>query len=237
MDFMPSRPVLSVSGLRKDFVLHTQGGTRIEAFSDLDIDIRKGECLALHGASGVGKSTLLRLLYANYKPCAGSIRVWHGGSWVDMATASPRTVLSVRHTTMGYVSQFLRVIPRVSCLEIVAERLTLHGEEASTASDKAGALLERLRIPERLWRLAPATFSGGEQQRVNIARGFIRRYPVMLLDEPTASLDAANRETVVALIKEAKMAGAAIVGVFHDAAVRDAVADRIFELRPLGRGL
>lgn len=237
MDFMPSRPVLSVSGLRKDFVLHTQGGTRIEAFSDLDIDIRKGECLALHGASGVGKSTLLRLLYANYKPCAGSIRVWHGGSWVDMATASPRTVLSVRHTTMGYVSQFLRVIPRVSCLEIVAERLTLHGEEASAASDKAGALLERLRIPERLWRLAPATFSGGEQQRVNIARGFIRRYPVMLLDEPTASLDAANRETVVALIKEAKMVGAAIVGVFHDAAVRDAVADRIFELRPLGQGL
>lgn len=237
MDFMPSRPVLSVSGLRKDFVLHTQGGTRIEAFSDLDIDIRKGECLALHGASGVGKSTLLRLLYANYKPCAGSIRVWHGGSWVDMATASPRTVLSVRHTTMGYVSQFLRVIPRVSCLEIVAERLTLHGEEASAASDKAGALLERLRIPERLWRLAPATFSGGEQQRVNIARGFIRRYPVMLLDEPTASLDATNRETVVALIKEAKMAGVAIVGVFHDAAVRDAVADRIFELRPLGQGL
>ncbi len=237
MDFMPSRPVLSVSGLRKDFVLHTQGGTRIEAFSDLDIDIRKGECLALHGASGVGKSTLLRLLYANYKPCAGSIRVWHGGSWVDMAAASPRTVLSVRHTTMGYVSQFLRVIPRVSCLEIVAERLTLHGEETSAASDKAGALLERLRIPERLWHLAPATFSGGEQQRVNIARGFIRRYPVMLLDEPTASLDAANRETVVALIKEAKIAGVAIVGVFHDAAVRDAVADRIFELRPLGQGL
>lgn len=223
-------PALSVRGLSKTFTLHTQGGTVIEAFAGLDLDVWAGECLALHGPSGAGKSTLLRALYANYKPRAGSITVKHGGSSVDMAAAPPRAVLSVRHSTMGYVSQFLRVIPRVSSLNIVAERLTLHGEEERVAQEKAGELLARLRIPKRLWSLAPATFSGGEQQRVNIARGFIRNYPVMLLDEPTASLDAANRKTVVALIEEAKAAGAAIVGIFHDEAVREAVADRVFEL-------
>ena len=225
-------PVLSVRGLSKSFTLHTQGGATIKAFSDLNLDVRAGECLALHGPSGAGKSTLLRALYANYKPAAGSIRVKHQGSWVDMATAAPRAVLAVRHDTMGYVSQFLRVIPRVSCLDIVAERLTAHGEDEQAARQQAGQLLARLHIPERLWPLAPATFSGGEQQRINIARGFIRRYPVMLLDEPTASLDAANRQTVVALIHEAKAAGAAIVGIFHDEAVRDAVADRVLALHP-----
>jgi len=227
-----NEPILSVRSLGKKFTLHTQGGVAIEAFSSLDLDVWRGECLALHGPSGAGKSTLLRLLYANYKPCAGSIRVNHGGVLVDMASASPRTVLSVRHSTIGYVSQFLRVIPRVSCLDIVAEQLSAHGEDEQCAREKSANLLERLRIPKRLWNLAPATFSGGEQQRVNIARGFIRRYPIMLLDEPTASLDSANRKTVVALIEEAKAAGVAIVGIFHDEAVRDAVADRVFRLHP-----
>ncbi|MCL1824924.1 MAG: phosphonate C-P lyase system protein PhnL [Betaproteobacteria bacterium] len=232
----PDKHVLSVRGLSKSFTLHTQGGTTIEAFSGLNVDVQKGECLALHGPSGSGKSTFLRSLYANYKPCAGSIVVSHEGLQVDMATACPRTVLAVRQYTMGYVSQFLRVIPRVSCLDIVAERLTAHGENEQSAFEAAGEMLARLHIPERLWKLAPATFSGGEQQRINIARGFIRRYPIMLLDEPTASLDAVNRKTVVALIEEAKAVGAAIVGIFHDEAVRDAVADRVFEFRPLGQG-
>jgi alpha-D-ribose 1-methylphosphonate 5-triphosphate synthase subunit PhnL len=230
--FQTRQPVLSVRGLCKTFTLHTQGGTTIEAFADLDLDVWGGECLALLGPSGSGKSTLLRALYANYKPCAGSIRVKHGEVLVDMALASPRTVLGVRHSTMGYVSQFLRVIPRVSSLDIVAEQLITHGENEHRAREKSGELLVRLRIPKRLWNIAPATFSGGEQQRVNIARGFIRRHPIMLLDEPTASLDSANRKTVVALIQEAKAAGTAIVGIFHDEAVRDAVADRIFELHP-----
>ena len=226
------KQVLTVRGLGKSFTLHTQGGVTIEAFSNLNLDLGEGECLALHGPSGAGKSTLLRSLYANYKPCAGSIMVKHGAFLVDMATASPRTVLSVRHGTMGYVSQFLRVIPRVSSLDIVAEGLCAHGEAEQSAREKAGELLARLHIPKRLWSLAPATFSGGEQQRVNIARGFIRRYPLMLLDEPTASLDAANRKIVVELIQEAKAAGVDIVGIFHDEQVRDAVADRVYNLCP-----
>lgn len=221
-------PHVTVRGLAKTFVLHAQGGAVIDAFRNLDMDAWAGECLALHGPSGSGKSTLMRSLYANYKPSAGSILVRHGKNRVDMVTAEPRTVLDVRRDTMGYVSQFLRVIPRVSTLDIVAERLTEQGVDQAEARERAGELLARLRIPKRLWNLAPATFSGGEQQRVNIARGFIREYPILLLDEPTASLDDKNRATVVALINEAKARGAAVIGIFHDEEVREAVAERIF---------
>jgi alpha-D-ribose 1-methylphosphonate 5-triphosphate synthase subunit PhnL len=184
----------------------------------------------LHGPSGAGKSTLLRALYANYKPDAGAVLVTHDGGTVDMATAEARAVLAVRRRTMGYVSQFLRVIPRVPALDVVAEPLVTLGTPPAAAREKAAALLARLNIPERLWHLAPATFSGGEQQRVNIARGFAAEYPIMLLDEPTASLDAANRDTVVDMIVEAKARGCAIVGIFHDADVRTRVCDRLFDI-------
>lgn len=221
-------PHVAVRNLAKTFTLHAQGGAVIDAFHNLDLDAWAGECLALHGPSGSGKSTLLRSLYANYKPGKGSILVRHGRGRVDMVTAEPRTVLEVRRETMGYVSQFLRVIPRVSSLDIVAERLTEQGVDAQEAREKAGELLARLRIPKRLWNLAPATFSGGEQQRVNIARGFIREYPILLLDEPTASLDGANRRTVMELINETKARGAAVIGIFHDDEVRETVAERTF---------
>lgn len=223
-------PIIEVRDLCKDFVLHTQGGVRIPVFSGLYLSVNAGECVGLHGQSGAGKSTLLRALYANYKPDAGCVLVRHGDRTVDMATAEPREVLAVRRSTLGYVSQFLRVIPRVPALDVVAEPLKLVGASEAEARDKAATLLARLNIPERLWHLAPATFSGGEQQRVNIARGFVVDYPALLLDEPTASLDAANRDTVVALIQEAKERGCAVVGIFHDADVRTRVCDRLFEI-------
>jgi alpha-D-ribose 1-methylphosphonate 5-triphosphate synthase subunit PhnL len=142
-------------------------------------------------------------------------------------------VLAVRRDTLGYVSQFLRVVPRVAALDLVAEAAVRRGAAPDAARARAEALLVRLNIPRRLHALAPATFSGGEQQRVNLARGFIADHPILLLDEPTAALDAANRAVVVTLIREAKAKGAAIVGIFHDAEVRAAVADRIFEMQPL----
>jgi alpha-D-ribose 1-methylphosphonate 5-triphosphate synthase subunit PhnL len=197
---------------------------------DISLDVRAGECLVLRGASGSGKSTLLRSMYANYKPQAGRIEVRHGDSWVDILSAAPRVVIEVRKRTLGYVSQFLRVIPRVPTLEVVAEPLRNLGTDPASARSRAAAMLKRLNIPERLWPLAPATFSGGEQQRVNIARGFIARSPIMLLDEPTASLDAENRAAVVALIEDAKERGTAIVGIFHDEDVRDRVGTRNFEV-------
>jgi alpha-D-ribose 1-methylphosphonate 5-triphosphate synthase subunit PhnL len=219
-------PMISIQSLAKTFVLHTQGGTRIRAFDGVDLDVAAGECIALHGPSGAGKSSLLRSIYANYRPSEGSVVISHDGDGVDMTSAQPRTILDVRRRSLGYVSQFLRVIPRVSSLDLVAERLTAMGVDLREARERAGELLARLNIPERLWSLAPATFSGGEQQRVNIARGFIRDYPILLLDEPTASLDGNNRDTVVDMILEAKARGAAIVGIFHDDDVRERVADR-----------
>ena len=153
-----------------------------------------------------------------------------GGGIVDVARAEPREILRLRRTTMAYVSQFLRVIPRVPTLEIVAEPLLAAGMPRREAEARAGELLERLNLPERLWGLPPATFSGGEQQRVNIARGFATPRPILLLDEPTASLDAANRRVVVELIEARKREGTAILGIFHDADVRNAIADRIVDV-------
>jgi len=223
-------PVIRVENLSKDFVLHVQGGARLPVFADLNLEVAAGDCVALYGPSGCGKSTLLRSLYANYKPGAGHIWVRHDDDWVDMAGAAPHRVLEVRRRTVGYVSQFLRVIPRIPARDIVAEPLQALGVDLDEARARAEVLLARLNIPEAMWNLAPATFSGGEQQRVNIARGFLADYPVLLLDEPTASLDAGNRAVVVELIQEAKARGAAVVGIFHDDEVREAVADRIFDL-------
>jgi alpha-D-ribose 1-methylphosphonate 5-triphosphate synthase subunit PhnL len=229
-DEIEEGPMIRVEKLTKAFTLHIQGGARLPVFSNLRLEIKAGECVALYGPSGSGKSTLLRSLYANYKPGSGHIWVRHENAWVDMAGAAPHRVLEVRRKTIGYVSQFLRVIPRISSRDIVAEPLHALGADLAAARAKAEELLARLNISKAMWDLAPATFSGGEQQRVNIARGFVVDYPVLLLDEPTASLDAGNRAVVVDLILEAKARGAAIVGIFHDDEVREAVADRIYDL-------
>jgi alpha-D-ribose 1-methylphosphonate 5-triphosphate synthase subunit PhnL len=225
--------MLSTDALAKSFTLHLQGGVRIPVLADVGLDVHAGECVVLSGPSGVGKSTLMRSLYGNYRAESGRIRVRHHGEMVDLASAEPRTVLAVRHETLGYVSQFLRVVPRVPALDVVAEVPIGRGVSQEDARHQATGLLLRLNIPRRLHALPPATFSGGEQQRVNLARGFIGGHPILLLDEPTASLDAVNRTVVVAMINEAKARGIAIVAICHDAEVRDAIADRLFELRPM----
>ena len=222
--------MLKAEGLTKSFVLHNQGGVRIDVFEGLDLEVRRGECLILAGPSGAGKSSLLRSLYANYKPQAGTVLVRHGERVIDLRAAEPYEILEVRRRTLGYVSQFLRVIPRVPTMDLVTAPLTDRGVAAEEARARAGALLARLRIPEPLWGLPPATFSGGEQQRVNIAMTFVQDYPILLLDEPTASLDIDNRRTVTELIAEACGRGAAIVGIFHDAEVRAAVGTRSYDL-------
>ena len=224
---------LRTEGLGKAFTLHLQGGTRIPVLHGVELEVAAGECVALAGPSGAGKSTLMRCLYGNYGADQGRILLRHGGAEVDLATADPRLVREIRRDTLGYVSQFLRVIPRVATLDIVAEPLTARGVARDEARARAAALLTRLNLPARLHGLPPATFSGGEQQRVNLARGFAPHYPVLLLDEPTASLDAGNRAVVIGLIEEAKRAGAAIIGIFHDTEVRDRVADRLFEVLPM----
>jgi alpha-D-ribose 1-methylphosphonate 5-triphosphate synthase subunit PhnL len=224
--------LIEVQDLSKTFTLHQQNGVVLNVLRGLNFSVRSGECLVLHGHSGAGKSTLLRTLYGNYLPAGGSIRVLHEGQCLEMVGAVPRDVLAVRQQTLGYVSQFLRVIPRVATLDVVMEPALARGWSREDAQARAEHLLGRLNIPQRLWQLAPGTFSGGEQQRVNIARGFMVPWPVMLLDEPTASLDDTNRQVVLELIVEAKEAGAALIGIFHDRLAREAVADRVLDMTP-----
>lgn len=214
--------MIELSNVSKTFTLHNQGSAVIEVIRDVSLKVARGECVALTGASGAGKSTLMRMIYGNYLTQAGEIRIGD----LDIVQAEPREIIALRRESLGYVSQFLRVVPRVPTLDVVAEPLRAVGVSADEAQARARELLTRLNIPERLWSLSPTTFSGGEQQRVNIARGFAHSYPAMLLDEPTASLDAANREVVLSLIEEAKARGAAIIGIFHDEAARTRVCDR-----------
>ena len=222
--------VLETTDLSKTFTLHARGGLALPVFSGINLSLLPGECLALTGHSGSGKSSLLRCLYGNYSASSGDIRIRHEDQWVSLSAAAPRKVLEVRRHTLGYVSQFLRVIPRVSTLDIVAEPLRRLGVAADEARSQAAHWLARLNLHERLWHLPPATFSGGEQQRVNIAHGLIAGHPVLLLDEPTASLDADNRRVVVELIHAARARGAAVIGIFHDDEVRAAVANRCLDV-------
>ncbi|PYC47956.1 phosphonate C-P lyase system protein PhnL [Litorivita pollutaquae] len=214
--------MIRLENVSKSFTLHNQGGAVIPVMEGATFDVARGECIALTGNSGAGKSTLMRMIYGNYLTASGTLKVGD----VDVARAAPREILTLRQHTLGYVSQFLRVVPRVATLDVVADPLLSVGVARDEAHDRARDLLSRLNIPHTLWSLSPTTFSGGEQQRVNIARGFAHDFPALLLDEPTASLDPTNRETVMGLIEEAKARGAAIIGIFHDSEARMRVADR-----------
>ena len=225
--------MIHIQGLSKNFTLHTQGGTVLPVMRDAALDVAPGECVGLIGASGAGKSTLMRMIWGNYLADQGQIIV----DGLDVARASPRQIIALRRGRLGYVSQFLRVLPRVPTVDVVAEPLLRLGVPVAEARARARALLARLNIPERLWTLSPTTFSGGEQQRVNIARGFVHPCPALLLDEPTASLDVANREVVLALIEQAKAGGAAILGIFHDEAARARVCDRLVDVTGFAPGV
>lgn len=221
---------LVVSEVAKSFTMHLRGGVRLPVMSNVAFSVKAGECLVLGGPSGIGKSSLLKMVYGNYGVDSGQILIEHDGRLVDLAAADPRTVLAVRRATLGYVSQFLRTVPRVAAVDVVAEPLTARGIDAAEAGARAQEMLARLNLPRELWQLPPATFSGGEQQRVNIARGFITDHRILLLDEPTASLDAKNRAVVVGMIAEKKAAGVALLGIFHDEDVRERVADHIVDV-------
>ncbi len=225
--------MIDLKDVSKTFTLHNQGSAVIEVISGVSFSVAPGECVALTGASGAGKSTLMRMIYGNYLSQSGSIRIGD----LDIVRAEPREVIALRRAVLGYVSQFLRVVPRVPTLDVVADPLRALGVSAEDAQARARELLGQLNIPERLWPLSPTTFSGGEQQRVNIARGFAHPYPAMLLDEPTASLDATNREVVLSLIEGAKARGAAIIGIFHDEAARARVCDREINVSAFTPGL
>jgi alpha-D-ribose 1-methylphosphonate 5-triphosphate synthase subunit PhnL len=223
-------PMIEIAGAAKTFTMHLQNGVRLPVISGVSMHVNAGECVVLAGPSGAGKSSILKMIFGNYRCDQGRIAVRHNGNVIDIATAEPRDILRVRRQTIGYVSQFLRAVPRVATIDVVAEPLIANGVARDEAKLRAASLLRRLNISERLWTLPPSTFSGGEQQRVNIARGFILDMPILLLDEPTASLDAINRQIVVDLVAEKKTRGVAMVAIVHDDEVRNLIADRIVDV-------
>ncbi len=230
---MPSDPRLSVRHLAKSFCLHLQGGVELSVLDDVSFDLADGECMVIRGPSGRGKSTLLRMIFGNYMAEQGQILIRHGGEVVDLAGAAPRLVLDVRRSTMGYVSQFLHCLPRVPALDIVAAPLRGLGIDPQAARDRAVQMLTYLAIPERMFEVPPATFSGGEQQRVNIARSLINEPKLILLDEPTASLDEANQDRVLELLQRQRDRGAAVLAVIHNTEVAAALADRELHIEDL----
>ena len=225
---LPDGQMLAVSGLAKTFVLHLMGGAELPVVAGAALTVNAGECVVLGGPSGAGKSSILKMIYGNYRADAGDIVIRHGDGVENVATATPRNILMLRRMTVGYVSQFLRVIPRVSAIDIIKAEVR---EPDIEPEQRARELLSRLSVPEKLWNMAPATFSGGEQQRINIARGLAANHPILLLDEPTASLDKQNREAVIELIQDKKKCGVAILAIFHDEQVRAALADQIIDVR------
>jgi len=222
--------MIDIRNAEKTFTMHLQGGVELPVVRGVSFQVKAGECVVLSGPSGAGKSSILKMIFGNYRCDGGRIGIRHEGAEIDLARAEPRQILSVRRHTIGYVSQFLRAVPRVATSDVVAEPLIAAGMARDDARKQAESLLRVLNIPERLWGLPPSTFSGGEQQRVNIARGFISNLPILLLDEPTASLDAVNRAVVVDLIDEKKRAGVAMVAIVHDDEIRNLIADRTVDV-------
>jgi alpha-D-ribose 1-methylphosphonate 5-triphosphate synthase subunit PhnL len=216
---------LELSDVNKSFTMHLQRGLRLPVLNNVSFAVAPGQCAALCGPSGAGKSSILKLIYGNYRCDSGHILVRDGEEAVDVAAAAPRQILALRRRLIGYVTQFLRAVPRVSALDVVAEALDAQAAPRDEARERAAAMLRRFNVPERLWSLPPATFSGGEQQRINLARGFLPGHPILLLDEPTASLDGDNRAVVVDLVRERKAQGTAIVAIVHDERVRAAVSN------------
>ncbi len=213
-------------GLSKSFTMHMRGGKVIEAFRNVGFSLRKGEFLGVSGASGSGKSSLLKCVYRTYLPSSGA--VWYtdrNGEKHDLAMAGDRAVIRLRVQEIGYVSQFFPVIPRVSALDTIVNGMVARGFDRKESERRAGALLERLGIPSSLWSMFPSTFSGGEKQRINIINAVVWRPRLLLLDEPTASLDARSAAAVVSLVRELKYGGTAMIGVFHDEKLLAELAD------------
>uniref|UniRef100_UPI004048C17B phosphonate C-P lyase system protein PhnL n=1 Tax=Aliarcobacter sp. TaxID=2321116 RepID=UPI004048C17B len=222
---------LEVKNLNKTFTVHTRGSIEVKGFENINLSVKQGEFLSLYGPSGAGKSSILKTLFRTYTTTSGNI-IFHkdNGITIDIANASESEILNLRKSEIGYVSQFLQILPRISAVDVVSEQLIFKGESQEIARQKAKEMLDYLSIREELFDLSPLTFSGGEQQRVNIAKGIIAPKSLLLLDEPTASLDRTNTMKVVEKLKELKTQGVAMVGIFHDLEAMEIISNNIYKL-------
>lgn len=225
-------PILKIAGLEKQFQLHEQG-KRIPSCAQVELTLWPGRLVALIGPTGAGKSSVLKCVYRTYLPSAGRLLYRdQDGHEIDLAQAGEHRLLELRRREIAFVTQFLHCLPRKGAAEVVAEPLLRRGEARTAALEQACAMLKLLNIPERLWNVPPATFSGGEKQRVNLARGFIARPRLLLLDEPTASLDPDTSERVIALIEQLKQEGLAMLAIFHHPNLVKRLADEVVTLKP-----
>lgn len=223
--------ILEVEDLHKDFTMHILGGKTIRALESISFDMEEGEILGLTGKSGAGKSTLMKCLYRTYLPTAGRIVMRTSTKGViDLATAGEHEVLAIRKTEMTYCSQFLQAIPRVPALEVVCEGLLSRRCPRQEAFEIGRDCFRRLGLPEELWDAYPSTFSGGEQQRINISRAIVSRPRFLLVDEPTASLDLNTKNAVIDMLLELKAAGTSIILITHDDHTLNRMADRRLHL-------
>jgi alpha-D-ribose 1-methylphosphonate 5-triphosphate synthase subunit PhnL len=217
---------IEIKCLSKEFFLH-RWSRKIGGFSDISFSVEKEEFFGISGESGAGKSSLIKCIYRTYIPNKGEIWYESSNGQVNLTTLSEYEVLKLRKTEMGYVSQFLRVVPRVSAVDVVAEPLIKKGVQLDEARAEAASLLEMFLIPQKIFDAYPSTFSGGEKQRVNLARALITKFDLLLLDEPTASLDNDIKAIVIEMLREEMKRGTTMVCVSHDASFLNALADRV----------
>lgn len=225
-------PVLKIKDFGKHFTLHEQGKV-IPSSHNVALEVHAGELTALIGPTGAGKSSVLKGIYRTYLPSAGKILYRDkSGEEIDLAQADEYRMLQLRREEIGFVTQFLFCLPRQATLDVVAHPLVARGVARETAREQAAAMLAALNLPERLWSISPATFSGGEKQRVNLARGLVSKPRLLLLDEPTASLDPVTAERVIGLIEAIKKEGIAMLAIFHHPELTQRLGDRVVELAP-----
>lgn len=227
---MPANIILRTEDLSKSFLLHEQG-KYIPSASNVSLEVQAGKLTALTGSSGTGKSSLLKCIYRTYLPSKGAI-YYHTdeGDWIDLAKATEREILQLRRAEISFVTQFLHCLPRQSTIDVVAKPLFDLGIERDEARNRAKELLNQIKLPERLWEISPITFSGGEKQRVNLARAMILHPRLLLLDEPTASLDSTSTSVVLEMIRSIKKAGTGILAIFHSQKLVKELADFEFIL-------
>lgn len=220
--------ILSLRAVSKSITLHVLGGKVVEPFQDVSFKVADGEFVAIVGASGSGKSSLVKAVHRTYLTSSGEILYRRAdGVTVDLASLPDHELVALRRQEIGYVSQFLRPEPRTPALDVVALPLLRRGVAREEAHARASALLDGLGLDQRLWGSYPTLFSGGEQQRIGIARALIRRPRLLLADEPTSALDAVNTARATEALRDARRQGMTVVGIFHDQELVRRLADRV----------
>ncbi|MCL1913395.1 MAG: ATP-binding cassette domain-containing protein [Eubacteriaceae bacterium] len=222
--------ILSISNLSKNFYLHNPG-LEIKSCQNINLALEKGEFIGIVGLSGSGKSTILKCINRSYLPMQGEI-IYDSEAFgkINLSTATEREILYLRCHEIGYVSQFLNVMPRTTAKEHVMNALVDIGIDAKAAEIDANEMLVYFRLPETLWGIYPATFSGGERLRLNLAHAMVKKPRLLMLDEPTASLDNKTKLLVRDMLVKLKDTNTSMIGIFHDIEFMDGVCDRVFNL-------